>query len=130
MIVKPIDDLEAILAGRGFSSPWLWDVYGDCGAAGYQDAPYGDDPNRERRLYRWVARLARIGIEGVGSVSRSGTHYRMASAILAEISARKTWNMSTRSDQCGCYRNDFRDRLHAVYRIVLGTIRAARPAAQ
>jgi hypothetical protein len=117
------------------------------------------DPNTERRLYVDVAALALTAMCIAGACSRSGTEYRIASTVIAELHGDLTRNcgrcygsgrssgraggpcrvckgkgvlppsLSTRADECQCRRPEFRDRLFGVYLTVLSRLRRELDAA-
>lgn len=137
------DDLEKLRA-TGLSSPHLFDVYGrlDRGTPpGWKTA--------EIRAYEGVARIALKALRAMCCLSRSGTHYRMAGAILQELqtapdchrcnqtgfvlidelwkgvcpacmgSGLKPASISWRADACECRRTEFRDNTHAAYIVTI-----------
>ncbi len=138
--VDPGLDL-AELHRSGLSTPYLWDAYG----------PLRDDAanTAERRAYVYAAAVALSMLRAIGCKSRNGTHFRIASAILLEMSSAPACtvcrgtgridlvanvgpicpmcagsglrrnSMSWRASECECHRNDFRDRLHNAYQATL-----------
>jgi hypothetical protein len=74
-------DLIEVLYGGWLDDP-LWDTYGDLSVATYQR---DGDTNTERRLYADVACIARGAMFAAGARIHSGTHFRIASAAIAEL---------------------------------------------
>lgn len=147
------EDLEEINR-KGLSSPHLFDVYGrlDLGSApAWRTA--------EIRAYEGCARIALKAMQSMHCRSRSGTHYRMAGAILLELQSaqgclkcsgfgvliiNELWDgvcpaclgsglrpasISWRADACECRRTEFRDNLHPAYSVAISTIVGIRRSA-
>lgn len=140
------EDLNEILR-RGLTSPHLFDVYGRL--------DLGQTPawrSSEIRAYEGCARIALMAMQSMGCRSRSGTHYRMAGAILLELQSAQEcakchgsgvlvidelWDgvcpaclgaglrpasISWRADACECRRTEFRDNLHPAYSVAISTV--------
>lgn len=86
-------DLIEVLYGGWLDDP-LWDTYGDLSVATYQR---DGDTNTERRLYADVACLVRIAMDVARAKVRSGTHYRIASAIVADLHG----DLTMKCGRCG-----------------------------
>ena len=144
----------ATVARTGLSSPHLFDVYGrlDRGATpAWKTA--------EIRIYEGAAQIALSAMHSLGCRSRSGTHYRMAGAILLELqtavecrkcegcgvvvidglwdgvcpaclgSGLRPASISWRSDACECRRTEFRDNLHPAYSVAMARLAGIRRGA-
>ncbi len=144
------DDLQEI-ARRGLSSPHLFDVYGRLDR--------GPEPHwrtHEIRAYEGAAQISLQAMRNLKCQSRSGTHYRMAGAILLELQSAQEcrkcegsgivvidglWDgvcpaclgaglrpasISWRADACECRRTEFRDNLHPAYSVAIARLAGIR----
>lgn len=142
-------DLIETLHG-GWLDDVLWVQYGDLDATAYHRA---SDGNTERRLYADAACIARRAMALAGAQVRSGTPFRIASTVIAELhgdltrecrrcggSGRRKGkdgkscrvcrgrgslppSLSIRAEECQCRLPEFRDHLHGVYLTVLSRLR-------
>jgi hypothetical protein len=149
--VRPVGgrDLLETLYG-GWLDDVLWATYGDLDTV---PCPMGAAANTERRLYVQTAHLVRQAMQMAGAQARSGTPYRIASTVIAELHGDLTRecrrcggtgrrrgrdekpcrvcrgkgslppSLSTRADECQCRLPEFRDHLHGVYLTVLTRLR-------
>lgn len=142
------DDLLALYR-TGLSSPFLWDVHGTlCVPA--------REPSAERRAYAGAARIALGVLRLLRLRSRNGTHFRIAGAILREMSEAppcraclglgrfdledadglgcphcagsglRRASMTWRVNATECHYTDFRDRLQGVYQVTLAYLAGCR----
>lgn len=76
--------------------------------------------------YLTVARMARAAIYEAGMHSRSGTHFRWASAIFAELAQHHGCRASVwwRSEQTESHRTHFRDNCDELYQRVFERVSA------
>ena len=73
----------------------------------------------EVATYARLAQLAGVMLDVCGFRERSWTRFRIASAVIQELSSGETWSINQRRIACGCHSVDFRRRLVGVYEAVL-----------